>query len=141
MIRGWCLAGLGRTHEGIALLDEGVAAHRMQVVFVSFLLLLQADAYRRAGRTAAGLTRLVEAVEVTNASRARWFEAETHRLRGELLRDTEDHAMAKASFRTAIDIARRRDAKLWELRSSASLAQMLRDQGKRKTARDLLTPV
>ena len=125
------------------LLDEGFAAYRKigQVFFVPFLLTLLADAYRRAGRTAAALARLGEAVEAVNAYQERWFEAEIHRLRGEVLRDTADHAAAAACLRTAIDIARHQNAKLWELRSSVSLAQMLRDQGKQTAARDLLAPV
>jgi hypothetical protein len=54
-------------------------------------------------------------------------EAEIHRSRGEVLRGAEDHASAEACFRTAIDSARQ--AQLWELRLSVSLAQMLPDQG------------
>jgi predicted ATPase len=67
--------------------------------------------------------------------------AETLRLRGELLHDSGDQAAAEASFRAAIDIARRQNGKLWELRSSVSLAQLLRDQGQQSAARDLLAPV
>ena len=87
------------------------------------------------------MARLAEAVEAANAQRERYFEAEIHRLRGEVLRDTGDHTAAEVSFRTAIDTARHQSAKLWELRSSVSLAEMLRDQGKRAAARDLLAPV
>jgi predicted ATPase len=134
---------MGQTQEGIGLLDEGFAAHRRSGwdLFVPWFLSLLADAHRRAGRTAAALVRLVEALEAANASQERWFEAEIHRLRGELLRDSGDHAGAEASFRTAIGIARHQDAKLWELRASVSLAQTLRDQGKRREASDLLAPV
>ena len=143
MYRGWCRAALGQTQEGIALLDEGLAAYRRSefVISMSWFLTLLADAYRRAGRTAAALARLAEALEAANACQERWFEAEIHRLRGEVLRDAADHASAEASFRTAIDIARHQNAKLWELRSGVSLAQMLRDQGNRSAARDLLAPV
>jgi class 3 adenylate cyclase/predicted ATPase len=143
MFRGWCRTTLGQTHEGIALLEEGFAAYRKsrQVFYVPLFLTLLADAHRRAGRTAAASARLAEAIEATNAHQDRWFEAEIHRLRGEVLRDSGDHASAEACLRTAIDVARRQSAKLWELRSSVSLAQMLRDQGKRTEARDLLAPV
>jgi predicted ATPase len=143
MLRGCCRAASGQTHEGIALLDEGFAAHRTtrQGFWVPFFLSLQADAYRRAGRTATALAQLIEALEATNAHQERWFEAEIHRLRGEVLRDTGDRAAAEGCFRIAIDIARHQNAKLWELRASVSFAQMLQDQGKRTEARDLLAPV
>jgi predicted ATPase len=143
MCRGWCRAALGQIQEGVALLDEGFAAYRKSGwrFLVPWFLSLLADAYRRAGRTAAALARVAEALEAANSYQERWFEAEIHRLRGALFRDTGDHAAAEASFGTAIDIARRQNAKLWELRSSVSLAQMLRNQGKRTAARDLLAPV
>jgi tetratricopeptide (TPR) repeat protein len=143
MIRGWCRAAMGQTQEGIALLEEGFAVYRSSEMRlgVSWYLTLLADAYRRAGRTAAALARLAEAVEAANAWQERYLEAEIHRLRGELLRDAGDQAAAEGSFRTAIDIARHQNARLFELRSSVSLAEMLREQGKRTAARDLLAPV
>jgi predicted ATPase len=143
MFRGWCRAAMGQTQEGVALLEEGFAAYRKSGwrFLVPWFLSLLADAYRQAGRTAAALARLDEALDATNAHQERWFEAEIHRLRGELLRDRGDRAAAATCFRTAIDIARHQNAKLWELRSSVSLAKMLRDQGKRTAARDLLALV
>ena len=142
MYRGWCRAAMGQTHEGISALEEGFAAWRQSGwPFTLFALSLQADAYRRAGRTSAALAPLAEALDAVNSYQVRWFEAEIHRLRGEVLRDSGDHAAAEESFRTAIGIARRQNAKLWELRSSVSLAQMLLDQGKRTETRDLLAPV
>jgi predicted ATPase len=143
MFRGWCRAAMGQTLEGVALLDEGFAAYRKsgQGIWESWYLTLLADAHGQAGQAAAALARLAEAVEAANASQERWFEAETHRLRGAVLCDRGDHAAAEACFRTAIDIARHQNARLWELRSSVSLARMLRDEGKRSAARDLLAPV
>jgi predicted ATPase len=44
-------------------------------------------------------------------------------------------------YRKALSIAREQEAKLWELRAAASLAQLRRDQGRRAEARDLLAPV
>jgi predicted ATPase len=40
-----------------------------------------------------------------------------------------------------MESARRREAKSWELRAAVSLARLLRDQGRRAEARDLLAPV
>jgi predicted ATPase len=54
---------------------------------------------------------------------------------------TDDHISAEASFRDAIALARRQEAKLWELRASTSLAGLWRDQGKRTEARGLLAPI
>jgi predicted ATPase len=70
----------------------------------------------------------------------RWYEAEVHRLRGELLA-ARDPRRAEASLQAAIDIARAQDAKLWELRATVSLATLWRDGRKKDAARRLLEPV
>jgi len=46
-----------------------------------------------------------------------------------------------ANFERALAVARRQQAKSWELRVAMSLAGLWRDQGKVQKARELLTPV
>jgi predicted ATPase len=48
---------------------------------------------------------------------------------------------AAACFQRAFDIARRQQAKSWELRAASSLARLWRQQGKATDARDVLAPV
>jgi predicted ATPase len=64
-----------------------------------------------------------------------------HRIRGDLLNATSDRAAAEHDYRQAIAVAERQSAKLFQLRASASLARLWRDQGKRADARDLLGPI
>jgi predicted ATPase len=52
-----------------------------------------------------------------------------------------EHAAAERSYRHALAVARRQTAKFWELRAALDLARLLRDQGKRQEARELLAPV
>jgi predicted ATPase len=68
------------------------------------------------------------------------FEAELHRLRGEILL-AQDQAAAAASFEQALSIARQQSAKLWELRAAVSLARLWRDRGESDKAIELLAPV
>ena len=72
-----------------------------------------------------------------------YYEAELHRLRGELLlgRTVADREDAERCFRKAIDIARRQGAKSWELRATKSLARLLRDAGRRDEARVMLAEI
>ena len=66
-------------------------------------------------------------------------EAESHRLRGELMRlNGTDDGEAEVELRTAIDIGRRQKAKWWELRAAVSLAELLRDRGEIDQARETL---
>jgi predicted ATPase len=69
------------------------------------------------------------------------FKAELERLRGEVLRKTDDATEAKSWFRRALDTARSQQAKSLELRAATSLARLWRDQGEQSKAHDLLAPV
>ena len=70
-------------------------------------------------------------------------EAELLRLRGELALATPDGAGSDAEnlFQIALDVARRQQAKWWELRAATSLARMWQSQGKTAEAHALLFPV
>jgi predicted ATPase len=48
---------------------------------------------------------------------------------------------AEALFNQSLEIARRQEAKTFELRAATSLARLWQRQGKRDAARDLLAPV
>src|SRR5262249_5288161 len=73
----------------------------------------------------------------------RWYEAELHRLKGELLlqQSSDNQAEAEACFQHAIRIAQSQQAKSWELRTATSLARLWQQQGKRAEARELLAPI
>ncbi len=73
----------------------------------------------------------------------RTWEAEIHRLKGELLlmRSVKNQPEAERCFNRAIEIARRKSAKSLELRAVTSLSRLWCDQGKRQEAHDLLAPV
>jgi predicted ATPase len=84
---------------------------------------------------------LAEAAELIGTTQGRWAEAELPRVRGTLLLSKREHAVAEQSYRHAPAVAQRQSAKFWELRATASLARLWRDQGRRTEARDLLAPV
>jgi predicted ATPase len=74
---------------------------------------------------------------------ARFYEAETHRIKGVLLlhQADPDAAQAEACFQQALAIARRQEAKAWELRAATSLARLWQSQDRRQEAYELLAPV
>jgi class 3 adenylate cyclase/predicted ATPase len=141
--RGRCLAMVGRETEGIAQMTEGLAAFRSTgtVAWLPLSLIRLAEAYGKARRPLEGLEHLTEAIRIIERTEEREFEAELYRVRGELLLATEDAGQAEESFCTALEIARRQSAKLWELRAATNLAWLWRDQGRRAEARDLLASV
>ena len=72
-----------------------------------------------------------------------FYEAELHRLKGEMLLDrmAENGPAAELCFRRALAIAQHQQAKAWELRAATSLARLWQSQGKRPAARQLLADV
>jgi tetratricopeptide (TPR) repeat protein len=71
----------------------------------------------------------------------RQFYAEILRLKGWMLSLKGDLEGAERNFLASLDWARRQQAKMWELRTSTSLARLWQSQGKRQEAYDLLAPV
>ena len=102
-----------------------------------------ATALGRAGRFEEGLAALNEAFLFSDRSGQRYYQAELHRLKGELLwgHHASNATAAEQSFHTALDISRKQAAKSWELRASNSLARLLRDLNRSDEARQLLTEV
>jgi hypothetical protein len=71
----------------------------------------------------------------------RLYYAEILRLKGWILSLKGDLEGAERNFLASLDWARRQQAKMWELRTSTSLARLWQSQGKRQAAHDLLAPV
>jgi predicted ATPase len=73
----------------------------------------------------------------------KWFEAELHRIAGEIALKSpqQDAEKAETYFEHSLAIARQQQAKSWELRAAISLARLWRDQGKVQQARELLAPL
>jgi len=142
--RGWALAMQGQGEEGIAQLQQGMAAFRAAAGDLDrprYLAHL-AEAYGQVGQTEAGLTTLAEALATAYKTGDRYWEAELHRLKGELLlRQASPTKEVEACFRQAIEIARQQQAKSLELRAATSLSRLWQQQGKRDEARALLAPV
>ena len=84
-----------------------------------------------------------EAMTAVETTKEMWCEAEVNRTAGEiaLLSPQPDTSKAEAYFERALAVARKQQAKSYELRAATSMARLWRDQGKRDAARDLLAPV
>ena len=84
-----------------------------------------------------------EAVTAVDTTKETWFEAEVHRIAGEvaLMSPLPDAVKAEAYFDRALAVARQQQAKSLELRAAMSMARLSRDQGKVQQARELLAPV
>jgi predicted ATPase len=145
IMRGWALAMQGQGAKGLAQLRQGLDAYRAtgaELHRPHFLGML-AEVHSIMGQPEEGLTVLSEALTLVETTGERYYEAELHRLQGELrLHQTEpDVSQADSCFQQALDVARRQEAKSLELRAAASLARLWQSQDKRQEAYDLLAPV
>jgi len=138
---GWALAMEGSPAEGLSRLRESLVAYRATGALsgVPYDLALLAEVCGLAGLVEEGLAALAEALTVVDRTGERNYEAELHRLEGELrLRHEEPAERAESCFRRAVDIARRQGARSLELRAATSLARVVSDQGRRDDARKTL---
>jgi DNA-binding winged helix-turn-helix (wHTH) protein/tetratricopeptide (TPR) repeat protein len=142
ILRGWAVTDrtVGVTHirQGLdTLLAIGTVAFR------PYLLALFAEVHAALGRLAEGLNILAEALALVEKNGQCLYEAELYRLQGAFLlrQAVPDVAQAEACFQQALVLARRQQAKSWELRAATSLSRLWLQQGKRAEARELLTDV
>jgi predicted ATPase len=143
--RGLLLAVTGKTSDAEQMLVSGIAAYRSTGAttsvpqFSSNLAMVRAEL----GKFDDAWHLIGEAVTAMETTKERLFEAELSRFAGEiaLMSPEPDAAMAEAYFERALAVARKQQAKSWELRAAMSMARLWRDQGKRQEARELLAPV
>jgi predicted ATPase len=144
-LQGWSLCLQGRGAQGVARMRAGLTdalALGMRMMRPMFCTLL-AEAYGQGSQLEDAWQMLSDALDAVEESGQRYYEAETYRFKGELhLREANpDVEQAVACFQRAVDVARRQQAKSWELRAAMSLARLWAEQGERQQARDLLAPV
>ena len=144
ILRGWALGQEGRGEKGVAQMRRGLADLRAtgaglwQPTFLSLI----AEADGRIGQARRGLEVLGEAMAIVDRNDERFYEAELHRLKGELLLSTPaDPSGAERCFRIALEIAGRQRAKSLELRAACSLARLCAREGRRSEAHDLVAPI
>jgi predicted ATPase len=101
-----------------------------------------AEGEASAGETDAGLRRLDAALAELERTDQRWYEAEMHRIRAEILlkRGPADTAAAEQSLHAAIAIAQSQKARSFELRAALALAKLYRSTNHDADAHAVLAP-
>ena len=143
ILRGWTLMQHGRAGPGLVRLRRGLDQWRATgtVHHLPHFLGLLTQGLTYEGATEAAWSTVEEAQAIARISGEQWYEAELHRLSGELAWSAGQIPLAESWFQSALEIARRQGARSWELRAAASLARLWRDQGSSAQAYNLLAPV
>jgi predicted ATPase len=102
-----------------------------------------AETELRAGHLERAIAALQKAEAISNEVGETFWRAEMLCVEGDLLkaRSADDRRAPEDSYREAIAVARRQQAKSLELRAATRLARMWGDQGRRAETRDLLAPI
>jgi class 3 adenylate cyclase/predicted ATPase len=145
LVQGWLFAQFGKASDAVQVITAGLSAFRSTgaTLFMPLWLSSLTIAYAELGQFDDARRCIGEAMTAMETTREKWCEADIHRIAGEiaLLSPEPDATKAEAYFEHALAVARRQQAKSWELRAAMSMARLWRDQGKRDEARDLLAPV
>jgi class 3 adenylate cyclase/tetratricopeptide (TPR) repeat protein len=142
--RGWAMAATGRTDEGIADMRRSISDPTIAGASTTPLMLVAlAETCGKNGRVEDGLELVAKGLATAEQTGHRVAEAELHRLKGELLmiKDPGNAVEAEHCLRTAIEVARRQGARLFELRATVSLGRLLRDTDRRDEARSMLAEI
>src|SRR5262249_1907524 len=108
-------------------------------IFLSHL----SKAYAELGQFDQAWRCIGEAMAAVETTKERWYEAEIHRVTGEIALKLPQLGSLQAEeyFERTLPVARAQQSKSWALRAAMSIARLWCDQGKRNEARDLLPPV
>jgi predicted ATPase len=142
---GALLAMTGRAAEAVELLTVAIADYRATgtTLFAPFFTLFLARAHAEIGQFGEARRCIEEAIDEMETRHLGWCQAEIYRAAGEIefVSAESDAAKAEVYFDRALTVARDQSARSWELRTVMSLAKLLRGQGKRDEAHDLLAPI
>jgi predicted ATPase/DNA-binding SARP family transcriptional activator/predicted negative regulator of RcsB-dependent stress response len=143
-LQGWVLTETGEVDEGIQQMQQGLNVWQnmgAKLLLPNFMVNL-AEAYQKIGHIEAGLKTLEEALAIMRETGELTFEAELHRIKGELLAMNEKgNVEAEACYLKALQIAQRQGAKAWELRAAISLCGLHEQGANRDRALDILKTV
>ena len=139
------MTALGRYEDGLSSVQtalNGKLGEKLALqVSRSFALCILAEAYLGMKRPALALEALVEAEAFIDRTGEGISESECQRLRAQALLASDQAESAVEYFLRALDLARKRNARWFELRAARDLARLWHEQGKTQEARDLLAPI
>ncbi len=154
--RGWALVEQGQAETGLIQMHQGITDYQATGTRVGHprRLARLAETYAKIGQPQKGIPLLAEALTTAHRTEERYYEAEIHRLKGDILWQVDGETLKneddlkllsdtspEAYFLKAIEVARRQSAKSLELRAVMSLCRLRQKQGQIAEARQMLAEV
>lgn len=144
IMQGWLLVEQEKWEEGIAQMLQGTLGGGREQIYSAALV---AEAYRKAGQIEEGLSAVTGALARVHETGTRYYEAELHRIKGELLLKSGVQSLesrvqeAESCFQKTLEVAWTQSAKSLELRAVTSLSRLWQKQGKTEEARQILAEI
>ena len=143
-LEGWASAASGEIGRGLSDMRRGVELLREQNVlwFDGLLKIALAGAEAKAGDPAHAITILDVELAMCDRTGYRAFEAELHRVRGEILlkQNPANSASAEEALLTAIAVAKQQGTRSFELRAALALAKLYQSTARLTEAHAVLAP-
>jgi predicted ATPase len=145
ILEGWAAINGGDADRGTELLRKAVGGWQKggARLWTPMFLILEAEGHVKAGRDEAALETTEQALALCEDTGERWAMAEVLRTKAWILLSTgrAKSNEIEAILLDSLEIARRQQARCWELRTSRDLAHLWRCQGRNSEALKLLQSV
>jgi tetratricopeptide (TPR) repeat protein len=141
--QGWILAQQGLMQEAIARLTPHIEHIRSteHTMFQTDRLCILAAVYLQTGWLAQAEAILDEALLMSAHYHERWYDAELHRIHGDLALAQGNMTQAECDYQQALSVARQQAAKSFELRAAMSLSRLWQQQRHIHEAHALLAEI
>jgi predicted ATPase len=143
IIDGWIAVRGGRGRSALAQMRDGIDTleNSDALMRISYFFGILADAQQRLGMIEAALDSVDCGLGIAARSGEGWYLPELQRLKGVLLLEASDDKKGVRQLEIALDHARKKSARWFELRTSTSLATHLATSGDLREARELLLTI
>ena len=130
MIRGWARVELGDIARGLAEGRRAVASLQATgaLMYVHLARYFLAQSLAKGGEAEEAMALVEQLLAEVAATSGRWYEADLHRLKGDLLVARGETVAAQHCYERGMAIAMRQGARHWQERAAAALASVRRDQ-------------
>ena len=142
--RGCVLALTSKASDAVQTISVAITAYRSTgaTVWITSFLSYLALAYAEVEKFDDAWRGIGEAMSTIEATKERWFEAETNRIAGTIaLNSPEPDAKKRKRISSVRSRSHAATGKILGTRAAMSMARLWRDQGKPQQARELLAPV
>ena len=145
ILNGWSAVYGGQVARGIEMLREGSAGWQEggARLWVPMFLMLEAEACAKAGRDESALRAIEQALTICESTGERWAMAELLRTKASYFLSTSRGTWREIEniLLNSLAIAKRQQARCWELRTSCDLSRLWQSQGRNRDALELLQSV